>query len=81
MKDILQGSILRLVVFNISISDLDNGIECTLSKFANDIKLSGAVRKTEGRDVVQKDLDKIEMWFPLNLMRLGKAKCQVLHLV
>lgn len=41
-----------------SLSVTDSGIELTLSRFADNIKLTGAVEMTEGRDVIQKDLDR-----------------------
>jgi len=48
---------------------MDSRIQCILSKFADDSKLSGAINMPEGQDSIQRHLDRLERWSCANLMK------------
>ena len=68
------------ILFNIFISVIDSGVECTLSKFADDTKVWGAVNTPEGQDAIQRGLDRLEQWAQVNLRRFNKSRCKILCL-
>ncbi|KAF4793627.1 hypothetical protein TURU_109805 [Turdus rufiventris] len=69
------GSGLGPILFNTSITDKHSGIKGTLSKFATNTKLCGAVHTLERKDVIQRDLDRLERGGCANPM-----KAKVLYL-
>ncbi|PKU44050.1 rna-directed dna polymerase from mobile element jockey- hypothetical protein [Limosa lapponica baueri] len=77
---VLQGLILHPDLFNIFINDLDDGVECSLSKFADDTKWGELADTLEDYDDIQRDLDRLEKWPGRNHMKFNKGKCEVLHL-
>ena len=74
MSGVSQGSVLRPVLFNIFIN---TEIECALNKFADETKLSGVVNVPEGGDAIQRDIDRLEHWAQVNLMRFNKSNCKL----
>jgi len=58
------------------VSDLDEGTECTLSKFADDPKPRGVADTLDGCAAMQRSLQRLECWAERNLMNFNKGKCR-----
>ena len=75
-----QGSVLGSMLFIIFIKYVTSGIECTLSKFADDTKVQGTIDTSVGQNAIQRDLVRLGQQAQVNLMRINKSKCRILHL-
>lgn len=53
---------------------INSGMECTLSRFVNGTKLCGMVDMLVGRNVIQTDLDHLERWAYVNLLKFNNTK-------
>lgn len=73
------GLVLDPILFNVSNYDLDDSIESTLSKFANNMNLGGVADAPEGCAAIQQDLDSLERWVERNLMRFNMRKWKILY--
>lgn len=64
-----QGSVLQPILFNIHISELGSGIECTFST-----KLCGVVNVLEESDAIQSHLHRLERWVCANFKKFSKTR-------
>ncbi|RMC15229.1 hypothetical protein DUI87_07414 [Hirundo rustica rustica] len=73
-----QGSVLGPALLSLFTNHLEEGIECTLSRFADEMKW-GVADTPEGCADIQQDLDTLEDWAEGNLVRFNQGRRLVLH--
>lgn len=63
-----------------SSNKLDDGSECSFSKFGEHTKPGGSVNPLQGRAAVPGSLGRLENWAARNLVKCSRGKRQILHL-
>lgn len=56
------GAVLQIALYNVFVGNMDNGTESTLSMFADDTKMCGAINTLDGKNALQRDFGKLERW-------------------
>ena len=62
------------MLFNIFINCIDTDIECNLSKFADNIKMSGVDVTIEETVVIQRNLDRLVKWTHKDIMKFNEVQ-------
>lgn len=78
--EFLQDLVLGFILYNISISDLKEDTECTLTKSEDTTKPETATDIINKRAATRKHLGKLQEWVTRSLMEFSNGKCQILHL-
>ena len=80
MSGVPQGSVLGPILFLIYINDIDEGLMCKVSKFADDTKIATKVTTSHDKEKLQTDIDHLVSWANKWQMKFNVEKCKVLHI-
>ena len=80
LSGVPQGSVLGPILFTIYVNDMDEGLTCKISKFADDTKITGRVTSADEKALLQSDLDRLVNWSKKWQMTYNIDKCKVLHI-
>ena len=75
-----QGSVLRPVLFNLFINDLETGISSEVVKFEDDTLFFQVVKTRRDCEELQKDFSKLGEWVANWQMCFNIRKCKVMHI-
>ena len=74
-----QGSVLGPILFLIYVNDIDEGLTCKISKFANDTKIMSRVTTTADKLQFQSNLN-IVSWSEKWQIKFNINKCKILNI-
>ena len=80
LSGVPQGSVLGPILFIIYVNDIDDGLKCKISKFADDTKITSRVTTSAEKQELQSDLDHLIRWAEKWQMQFNVDKCKVLHI-
>jgi len=80
LSGVPQGSVLGPLLFIIYINDIDDQINSSLLKFADDTKIYFKVNSPENIETLREDLCKLVSWSKEWQMLFNIEKCKVMHL-
>ena len=75
-----QGSVLGPILFLIFINDIDNDLNCKISKFADDTKIARKICTDADAKLLNQDLQLLVNWSDRWQMEFNKDKCVVMHI-
>ena len=74
-----QGSVLGPILFLVYINDLEEGVTCSILKFADDTKLFRKTEEIGDKQNLQDDIDKLDRSSDKWQMLFNFGKCKCLH--
>ena len=75
-----HGSVLGPVLFLLYMNDLLNQLECPVLLFADDAKIYREIVSQESYEAMQRDLERLENWSNVWLLKFNPEKCTTMHL-
>ena len=77
LSGVPQGSVLGPLLFVLFINDLPDSVKSSVKLFADDLKLIGNAADHKS---ITDDLEELENWENIWLLRFNPSKCKVMHL-